>query len=502
MGFREEVFVAGRAVERRLGLPYLPALDGLRAIAVIAVLLYHADLRWIPGGFLGVEVFFVISGYLITALLLAEWVDRGHIRVVGFWLRRARRLLPALLLMIAAVLTFAVLFLPDEVAALRGEALAAAGYVSNWYLIFSHKPYRCIETPFRKGLVGQAWRALCTSRGLERWWLGLRWAAVAGATTALSVFLALSVAAAQSPGAPSYLAVEAIRIVPTPPTAVAGEAGMLADPGTEATETPLPATADPTEAPPEATPALILAGAERTPAHASTEATSIPTAPGGIWTAMPTPIPPADTTTTSAGPAREPIILADPPPDEPGQPPPQVQPTPAIQSSTPTSVPTAIGSALVSAIGDSVMLGAARELQRTIGDIDVDAAVSRQASDTIALLSARRDAGQIGPVVVIHIGNNGTLTARQFDEIMQLLAGARRVVFLTVKVPRRWQDLNNAVLAEGVKRYPNAVLLDWHAASVGRPDLFYADGLHLRPEGARFYAELIAASITCPDEAV
>src|SRR5919201_690581 len=79
-------------------LPHLPSLDGLRALAVIAVLLYHADLSWIPGGFLGVDVFFVISGYLITSLLLAEWHGRGRIDFKAFWLRRARRLLPALFL--------------------------------------------------------------------------------------------------------------------------------------------------------------------------------------------------------------------------------------------------------------------------------------------------------------------------------------------------------------------------------------------------------------------
>ncbi|MBA3426606.1 MAG: acetyltransferase, partial [Rubrobacter sp.] len=68
----------------------MPALDGLRAFAVVAVLLYHGGLAWLPGGFLGVEVFFVISGYLITALLLAEWRFRGRIDLKAFWLRRAR----------------------------------------------------------------------------------------------------------------------------------------------------------------------------------------------------------------------------------------------------------------------------------------------------------------------------------------------------------------------------------------------------------------------------
>ena len=113
-------------------LSYRPGLDGLRALAVIAVLLYHADLAWIPGGFLGVEVFFVISGYLITALLLAEWRLRGRIDLKIFWLRRARRLLPALYVLLVVTLAFAVVFLPGEVAGLRGDVLSAFGYVTNW----------------------------------------------------------------------------------------------------------------------------------------------------------------------------------------------------------------------------------------------------------------------------------------------------------------------------------------------------------------------------------
>ena len=86
----------------------MPGLDGLRALAVIAVLLYHAELAWIPGGFLGVEIFFVISGYLITALLLAEWHQSGRIELKAFWLRRARRLLPALYVLLVVCLAFAV----------------------------------------------------------------------------------------------------------------------------------------------------------------------------------------------------------------------------------------------------------------------------------------------------------------------------------------------------------------------------------------------------------
>jgi peptidoglycan/LPS O-acetylase OafA/YrhL len=78
-------------------VPYLPGLDGLRALAVLAVIVYHANPSWLPGGFLGVEVFFVISGYLITLLLVAEEERTGAISLRDFWARRARRLAQRLL---------------------------------------------------------------------------------------------------------------------------------------------------------------------------------------------------------------------------------------------------------------------------------------------------------------------------------------------------------------------------------------------------------------------
>src|SRR5919199_3682700 len=136
-------------------LPYLPGLDGLRALAVTAVLLYHADLKWIPGGFLGVEIFFVISGYLITALLLSEWRQKGTISLKNFWLRRARRLLPALYVLLVVTLAFAVVFLPGEVAGLRGDVLAAVGYVTNWYLIFGQESY--FESVGRPSMLQHLW---------------------------------------------------------------------------------------------------------------------------------------------------------------------------------------------------------------------------------------------------------------------------------------------------------------------------------------------------------
>jgi peptidoglycan/LPS O-acetylase OafA/YrhL len=122
-------------------VPYLPGLDGMRALAVVAVMVYHANPDWLPGGFLGVEVFFVISGYLITLLLISERERTYRISLRTFWLRRARRLLPALFTMMAIVVTWTALFQPRALGQLRGDVIAGLFYVSNYYQIWVGQGY-------------------------------------------------------------------------------------------------------------------------------------------------------------------------------------------------------------------------------------------------------------------------------------------------------------------------------------------------------------------------
>ena len=126
-------------------VPYLPGLDGLRAIAVSAVLVYHANHTWLTGGFLGVEVFFVISGYLITLLLLSEKERTGTVRLGQFWLRRARRLLPALFVMMASLAIYMALFNTRPMGQARGDLLAGSFYVSNWFQIWVGQSYTAAE---------------------------------------------------------------------------------------------------------------------------------------------------------------------------------------------------------------------------------------------------------------------------------------------------------------------------------------------------------------------
>ncbi|HEY7224533.1 MAG TPA: acyltransferase family protein [Micromonosporaceae bacterium] len=134
--------VTGTATTRAPTFAYQPALDGVRAVAVLGVLLFHGGVAFLPGGFLGVDAFFVLSGFLITSLLLAEHDRVGRVRLPAFWGRRARRLLPALLVMLAAVVVLGrVIVPPEDTALLRGDTLAALGYVANWRMIYRGSGY-------------------------------------------------------------------------------------------------------------------------------------------------------------------------------------------------------------------------------------------------------------------------------------------------------------------------------------------------------------------------
>jgi peptidoglycan/LPS O-acetylase OafA/YrhL len=128
---------------------YRPGLDGVRALAVLAVILYHGKVSWAHGGFLGVDVFFVLSGFLITSLLISERDRGGRIDLVGFWTRRARRLLPALFLVLVGVAVYAVVWAqPTELSKLRSDGLATLLYASNWKFIFEGTSYfQAFQTP-------------------------------------------------------------------------------------------------------------------------------------------------------------------------------------------------------------------------------------------------------------------------------------------------------------------------------------------------------------------
>ncbi len=670
---------ARSSVEVRM--PHLPGLDGLRAFAVIGVLLYHAGVSWLPGGFLGVEVFFVISGYLITALLLSEWKRTGRLDLKTFWLRRARRLLPALFLLLAVSFSYAVLFLPGEVAGLRNDVLAALGYVTNWYYIFGHTSYfqtvgrpsllqhlwslaveeqfyllwpillglgltrlrryrlltailagaavstglmallyqpdadpsrlyygtdtraaglligaalafvwtpwrreawqgrksgdvsivlnlvggaalgllvwfglnigeydaflyrggfalvalttavliavvvhplahlgpalldippvrwfglrsyglylwhwpvltvtrpeldvnldgwpllvvrlgltvglaelsyRFVEAPVRAGRLGRAWQRLGQARGVHRNRLTMKWAGTTALGVAFLTLLGLAATVAQPPAPPSYLAAGA-------GTPVGLAAGPKQDQPKVTAQTPATAASSaPTQG------AQILAPTP-TSAPQTQPATVRPTLPVVPKTKATLPVASLPTTAAPAS---------------------ALVPGSSLAGPTPPSASKG-GPGWITAVGDSVMLGAVGEIKQSLGGVDVEAAVGMQAPAALNILRSLRSSKQLGEIVVIHLGTNGIFSAAQFDEMMSLLkeAGVKSVVFVNVKVPRYWESSINKMLTEGVQRYPGTVLLDWHAVSSTRPDLFWEDGIHLRPKGAEVYTALLA----------
>jgi len=134
------VTAAAATGPRRIALPYVPALDGVRGIAVAAVLLFHGGN--LVGGYLGVDLFFVLSGFLITSLLLVEGGREGRIDLAHFWARRARRLFPALAGMLAGVALYSAVLAPRaDLAQIRAEAWATMLYVPNWYAVFAERDY-------------------------------------------------------------------------------------------------------------------------------------------------------------------------------------------------------------------------------------------------------------------------------------------------------------------------------------------------------------------------
>ncbi len=612
-----------------LRLPYLPGLDGLRAIAVGAVLLYHAGVTWLPGGFLGVEVFFVISGYLITALLATEWRAHGRLDLGTFWFRRARRLLPAIVLLLLVVLVYAVLFLPSEVARLRGDSLAALAYATNWYFIFRQQSY--FEAIGRPSLLQHLWSLAIEEQFYVIWppvlllllrrWEQRRIALILlGVAACSTLLMALLYRAEVDPSRVYYgtdtraaglLLGSALALAWAPwrsatriATALAvrldvaglGALGVLLlcfvgfDQRQDflyrggfaivalATATVIAGSVVPgarllpglLELPPlrwlgersyslylwhwpiftttrpmidlrmEGLPLFVLRFAlTLLVADLSYRFVETPIRRGALgrswqglrrlwrsserrsWRlvqlgsvgsgalvgfalalgiAVASAQPPPPDATFGSGTVELNVPTAVPAQGIGGE---MEPPAPALVANTVPALPMApapcapqLRKPLMTALGDSVMVAGAENMAEFVGEgLYISAEVGRQAAQYPALLGARRDAGELGTIVIIHVGNNGYVTEKHFNAIMAELKDARAVLFFNVRVPREWESNNNAVLTAGVARYRNAVLLDWYGASAGHPEYLKDDGVHPIAKGRAIYAALVSTEI-------
>jgi hypothetical protein len=208
------------------------------------------------------------------------------------------------------------------------------------------------------------------------------------------------------------------------------------------------------------------------------------THPGPLTTTPTTPSTTGPATTTSTPPTS-----AAPPPTPAGS---TTTSTVHLAPATPGFV-----TAHVSAVGDSVMMDYQDELEADIPGISVYAAVSRQWSEGEAILQQLKSEGQLGSIVVVALGTNGEITSSDFDSMMAILSGASRVIFVNVHVDQPYQDSNNAVLANGVSRYPNTMLVDWASLAAANPQWFGSDGTHLAIDGpgTQQLAAMIASDI-------
>lgn len=321
--------------------------------------------------------------------------------------------------------------------------------------------YRLIETPARKGALGRAWKSFKAAPAGGR----ARFVVPALAGVMAFAGLVTSIATAQPP--------------PDKPT-IADQQAVLAD-SVIAVDVPSQK---------QETPTAVI------------EETQTPTP-------APTPSPAAATPNPQVLTAEPPQVTLTPPPT----------PTPAPTRATPSPTPTLTfeiytrtveGKVQVAyvapitptrrrifAIGDSVMVAAAKTLWQVYGeDIEVDARTARPLKDGIKMLQDRRDKDLLGAVVVLHLGSNGPINAAQMTELLDALKNVPRVVMLNLREPRAWEQNNNAIIQSAAARYPNVMLVDWNALSVSAPNLLEGDGIHLRAGGVKVYVEAIAKAVS------
>ena len=198
----------GDAVPTRPPRGHLAGLDGLRALAIGAVMLFHLDPDWLPGGFLGVDIFFVISGFLITTLLVRERERDGSIDLRGFWTRRARRLLPALLVVVPACILIARTVEADLLVGIRRQALGALTFSTNWLEIANGSDYFHSTSPqlfmnFWSLAVEEqfylAWPLVTIALLAARRHLGLSWGVLGALVLSVGVGSALLMALRYDP---------------------------------------------------------------------------------------------------------------------------------------------------------------------------------------------------------------------------------------------------------------------------------------------------------------
>jgi len=584
----------------------LSGLDGLRALAVIGVVVYHFFPNALPGGFIGVDIFFVISGFLITGLLLSEHTRTGRISLKHFWQRRARRLVPPLIPLLLISCTAAWLIGGDVLVGLGGQLLGALTFGYNWISIAGDGSYFSAAQP---ELFRNLWSLAVEEQFYVIWpllllaillirnsrmrlvlvgllalasilWMGSLYQPGAdptrvyygsdthsfglftGAALALllrrpaglrdelprlrpwlggAALLGIGVAAVVLPeGATvtyrgglavvSLLTAVAIwaavrgggfgRTLDAAPLRYLGERSygiyLWHWPILVLLQVGLPGPSTPSRAALIGVLATVLtlatAGASyrwleqpvrrdgirgvlrrlRSLWGRQTKGRSVLAAltvavlliSGGTAAALVT----APTMVT----AEIEIDRGQQALDSAAQA--AAAAAAAQQQATPTPAPLP-GGDLITAVGDSVMLASAAELQTDFPGISIDAAVSRGMRSATGILQAQLNAGTLRPVVVVGLGTNGPITADELNEIEGVIGPDRKLIMVNAYADRNWTDGVNASLADFAARNRLVELANWHDAIAPHTELLAGDGIHPGPTGGQIYADAVTTAL-------
>lgn len=605
----------------------LPGLDGLRGIAVLAVIIYHADVSLLVGGFLGVDVFFVLSGFLITTLLINELTETNTVDRARFYIRRIRRLMPALFLVLFFSVLVSGLFVLDAAYHVRRDLPWATTFVLNWsYLFFEQSYFVNISRP---PLLQHLWSLSVEEQFYVIWpimLIGLYKVKIGNISPRVKIFIASSILAIASTAWMAHLSVANGFPIPNDPSRVyfgtdTHAMGLLV--GCAAAALWRSDRLNERLTPDRAaamnglglfsiaglayfflyvselneflyrggflvlsilTAILLLVAAHPglkfgqrlgTPilkwfgdrsygiylwhwpifvlmrsgidiqwpepiafavkiaivlviADLSYRFVEMPIRNGAIgsrlsvWRAAGVPRPQVRTLMTTAVtvvvlsaslvgmyrvPApdagnltgiggitaidEDPVTVVEPVDEPDGDLLINAQQAAAVQKEIQTKI-------LPVVFGDSVVLGARESLKAVMGDISIDAAVSRQPEEIAERIRVRRDERRLGPDVVIHMGTNGIVQEEDLKPILEELRDRNRVVVVNVRVPRVWMKPTNEMIGSLVGQYPNVRLADWNAVSKGKKGYFAPDGVHLTKTGAEVFGNLVNDTLRSP----
>ena len=581
-------------------------LDGLRAIAVLTVIVFHLTPGVLPGGYLGVDLFFVISGFLITALLLREHDKFAKIRLLDFWRRRARRLLPALGLLLLACCSAALLAGGNVLVDLGRQVLGAATFSSNWLSIAGEHSYFTESNP---ELFRNLWSLAVEEQFYLVWPLALlallfipRRSVRIAVVAILAVGSAAAMALLHLPGGDATRvyygtdthsfglaigAVLAIAIssrrgqplawprwlrIALPVLGLGAIAGLLtlsvvmpddapfAYRGGLALVSLLTAIAILGSVTPGSLlgrgldvqplrwvgersyglylwhwPVFVLAAAllpdlvpdggatwslggiafavtvvaaalsyrfVEQPIRKNGFRATFRTWLTGWWESFPRLAAglTAVCLVVAAGAASVAAVAADPGETdaqaiiEAGQaaiappPVPTVQASPDAQVSAPPELPQ--GDQIL-AIGDSVMLASAPQLQRTFPGIAIDATVSRQLSAAPAIVQSWKDGGALRPTVLLGLGTNGPIDVAALEQVREILGPKHQLILVSVQAPRGWTPGVNATLFVFAQQYRNVEIANWRDAIAGNLSLLARDRIHPGDAGGQIYAATV-----------